>query len=75
MNTFDNSQLRSKIDMYLDNALPQEDEQGFFHQLNNDPSCSKLLSQEQTFRNYIKENLKRPSVSSDLIQTIKDRLR
>lgn len=67
--------LRHQISLYFDNALSQEDEQNLLHQCECDGKCSKLFQKEKSFREYIKNNVKRSSVSPDLIQSIKDRIK
>ena len=67
--------LRSKINLYFDNALSQEEQNSLLNQVDSDPRCCKMFNKEKTFRDYIKNNVKRSTVSPDLIQTIKDRIR
>ena len=67
--------LRSKINLYFDNALSQEEQKSLLNQVDSDPRCSKMFNKEKTFRDYIKNNVKRSSVSPDLIQSIKDSIR
>jgi len=69
------SDLRQQISLYFDNALSAEDQHKLLHQVECDGKCSKLFQKEKSFRDYIKNNVKRSSVSPDLIQTIKDRIR
>ena len=49
--------VRQKIDLYFDNALPPKDKE------------------ELMFRDFIKNNVKRTSVSPDMIQSIRDSIR
>lgn len=67
--------FRQKIDMYLDNALSTTDEKDFVDRVNEDPACSRLLASERSFRDMIKNNIRRPNVSPNLIQSIKDKIR
>lgn len=67
--------LRSKINLYFDNALSHEEQDSLLNQVESDPRCSKMFKKEKTFRDYIKNNVKRSSVSPDLIQSIKDSIR
>ncbi len=67
--------LRSKINLYFDNALSQEEQNSLLNQVDSDPRCNKMFNKEKTFRDYIKNNVKRSSVSPDLIQSIKDSIR
>ena len=67
--------LRSKINLYFDNALSQEESSTLLERVSSDTKCNKMFNKEKTFRDYIKNNVKRSSVSPDLIQSIKDSIR
>lgn len=68
-------ELRSKINLYFDNALSQDESSSLLQRVDTDSKCSKMFNKEKTFRDYIKNNVKRSSVSPDLIQSIKDSIR
>jgi len=70
-----NTDIRQRINLYFDNALSVEDQQDLLHKVECDNKCSKLFTKEKNFRDYIKNNVKRSSVSPDLIQSIKERIR
>ena len=67
--------LRQKIDLFFDNALPTKDSEELMSQVDKDPRCGKIFKKEKNFREFIKNNVKRTSVSPDLIQSIRDRIR
>lgn len=67
--------FRQKIDMYLDNALSKEDEKNFVDLINGDPAYNRMYAFEKNFRDMIKNNIRRPNVSPNLIQSIKDKIR
>jgi hypothetical protein len=67
--------LRQKIDLYFDNALPPKDKEELMSRVQNDPRCCNLFNKEKTFRDFIKNNVKRTSVSPDMIQSIRDSIR
>ena len=67
--------LRQKIDLYFDNALPPKDQEELMMKVHQDPRCSKMFNKEKTFRDFIKNNVKRTSVSPDIIQSIRDSIR
>ena len=67
--------LRSKINLYFDNALSQEEQSTLLDRVSSDSKCNKMFNKEKTFRDYIRNNVKRSSVSPDLIQSIKDSIR
>ena len=68
-------QLRQRIDMYLDNELPNEECQSLLQKVQTDPKCNQIFNKEKSFREYIKTNVKRPAVSPDFVQSIRDRIR
>lgn len=67
--------LRHTIHMYFDNELCNDDCQSLLSKVETDARCSKMFNKEKNFREFIKTNVKRPSVSPDFIQNIKDRIR
>jgi len=67
--------LRQQINLFFDNALSPEDSKDLLHKVECDQKCCKLFTKEKNFRDYIKSNVKRSSVSPDLIKSIKDRIK
>lgn len=67
--------LRQRIEMYFDNELDDKSCQSLLTKVQSDPRCNKLFNKEKNFREYIKTNVKRSSVSADLIQNIKNSIR
>lgn len=67
--------LRKKISLYFDNELNNLEATSLLNRVEVDPKCSNLFRKEQDFRNYIKSNVHRSSVSSNLIQTIKNHIK
>ncbi len=67
--------LRHKIELYFDKALPENEQQDLLHKVKTDPDCSEMFNNEKSFRDLIKNGVKRTPVSPDLIQTIKERIR
>ena len=65
-----NKDLTKKVNMYLDNALSNEDETKLLDQMQNDPSFNELLTKEKSFRKLIKNNMPRRKVSDDFIKGI-----
>lgn len=65
-----NQDLKNKVNMYLDNALSNEDEMKFLNQMQNDPSFNEMLTKEKSFRKLIKNNMPRRKVSDDFIKGI-----
>lgn len=67
--------LRQRIEMYFDNELDDKSCQSLLAKVKTDPRCGKLFKKEKNFREYIKTNVKRSTVSADLIQNIKNSIR
>jgi hypothetical protein len=72
--TNDLHDFRKQVDLYLDRALNSEDEKELLNKVNHDPNCDRVLSKEKNFREFIKNNVKRPQVSPDFIQAIKNKI-
>ncbi|GLR16550.1 anti-sigma factor [Portibacter lacus] len=73
--TNDLQDFRQQVDLYLDRALNTEDERQLLDRVNHDPNCGRVLSKEQNFRNFIKQNVKRSEATPDFIQAIKNKIR
>ncbi|WP_235298505.1 hypothetical protein [Portibacter marinus] len=73
--TNDLQDFRQQVDLYLDKALNTEDERALLDRVNHDPNYSRVLSKEQNFRKFIKQNVKRAEASPDFIQAIKNKIR
>mgnify|MGYP000029013618 CR=1 FL=1 len=73
--TNDLQDFRQQVDLYLDNALNTEDERALLDRVNHDPNCGRVLSKEQNFRKFIKQNVRRAEASPDFIQAIKNKIR
>lgn len=74
MDPLDMNKFRNQIDLYLDNALPNQDLEELLKQLNSSPQAQRILSEEQSFRSFIKNNYKRPSLDQSLVDNIKSHL-
>jgi len=75
MRSFDSvKSLRQQINLYLDNELPTDEEKNLEARIESDPRCSKILHKERDFRDFVKNNVRRPSVSQDFIQDLKNRI-
>lgn len=67
--------LRHQVNLYFDNALNDNEKSELLQKVDLDPKCNKIFNKEKNFRNFIKDNVKRPSVSSDLIDSIRNQIR
>lgn len=68
-------ELVKKVTMYLDNELNENAERELLREIKDNPSYLKILSQEQSFREFIKSKIHRRKPSPALIQSIKERIR
>lgn len=68
-------ELVEKVTMYLDNELSKKDERELLIQIQSNPQYLKLLSQEKSFRDFIKSKIHRRKPSPALIQSIKEKIR
>jgi hypothetical protein len=76
MRTFDSEKsLRKQINLFLDNELNSEDHQVLMHKMESDPRCNKIFSKEKNFRDFVRNNVTRPTVSQDFIQNLKERIK
>jgi len=63
--------IRQRIHMFLDNELAREEEEKLVRSMEDDPRTSRLMDQEKQFRDFLKSNLKRPTVSPDFKKNLK----
>ncbi len=66
--------LRNKINLYFDNQLDHQDQKELLSKVDVDPQCSKLFNKEKSFRDFIKNNVKRSTVSPEFIRNLRDRI-
>lgn len=67
--------LVEKVTMLLDNELSEKDQHELLRELQSNPTYFNVLSQEQSFREFIKSKIHRRKPSPALIQSIKDKIR
>ncbi|MFZ1455165.1 MAG: hypothetical protein WAT46_03925 [Saprospiraceae bacterium] len=76
MRSFDSvKSLRQQINLFLDNELSAEDQKNFITQVESDPKSSRILNSEKDFREFVRNNVRRPSVTPDFIRELKNRIR
>ncbi|MEL6390493.1 MAG: hypothetical protein AAFQ02_10040 [Bacteroidota bacterium] len=63
----------TQVHLYLDNRLNADSEENLLKACDQDNECNKLFQQEKTFRDFVKNNVKRPCVSTDVLKHIKDK--
>lgn len=76
MQNFDSvKSIRQQINLFLDNELPNEDQQNLIQYMENDPRSNKIFNKEKDFREFVKTNVRRSAVSPDFIQNLKERIK
>jgi anti-sigma factor RsiW len=68
-------ELVRKITMYLDNELSEQAERELLREIQSNPAYIKVLSQEKSFREFIRSKIHRRKPSPALIQSIKEKIR
>jgi hypothetical protein len=73
MKTFDSvKSLRHQINLFLDNELPAEQKDDLIKVIESSPKSQKIMENEKIFRDFVKSNFKRPEISQDFVQSIKN---
>lgn len=67
--------LVKKVTMYLDNELNEGAERELLKEIKANPAYLQVLSQEKSFRDFIKSKIHRRKPSPALIQSIKEKIR
>lgn len=67
--------LVEKVTMYLDNELSESAERELLKEIKANPTYLNVLSQEKSFREFIKSRIHRRKPSPALIQSIKEKIR
>ena len=67
--------LVRKVTMYLDNELNESAERDLLKEIKSNPAYFKVLSEEKSFREFIKSRIHRRKPSPALIQSIKEKIR
>jgi hypothetical protein len=76
MRNFDSSEtICHMIDLFLDNQLPQDEKANLLEIMNSNPQIQKIMDEEVNFRDFIKNNVKRPNVSESLRQSLCDKFK
>ncbi len=63
-----------QVNLYLDNRLTEESSKHLMDAVSCDDECSQLFNKEKTFRDFVRNNVKRPCASNELINSIKNKL-
>ncbi len=71
---FNTSEYVYRVHQYLDSNLNETESTNFIKDVQNNPTLGKILNQERNLRTRIKNQLQRPTVGEDLINSIKRKL-
>lgn len=72
MKELNNQDIENRISLFFDNALPASDRQELLTQVQNDPHSLSIFKKEENCRKLLRDNFKRPTCPTSLIQSIKD---
>ncbi len=64
-----------RVHLFLDREMHQEDAQTFLQEISENAHQKNALDEERNFRNMVKNGVHRRKASSDLIQSIKEKIR
>jgi len=65
-------EIRNRVTLFFDNALCESEKNELLQQVESDPRCNEIFNKEQYCRNFIKNNITRPPVTTEFIDTIKN---
>jgi len=69
------NQIHKNINLYLDQELNDEDQMNMIKDMKSNPEYPQMINKERNFRTFLKNKVKRPGVSTDLIQSIIKRVK
>jgi hypothetical protein len=67
--------LKKMIHQFLDNELPNEQQNSITQLIDENPRVQNMVIREKDYREYIKNTVKRPTVSPDMMQSIIEKIR
>ena len=67
--------FHQRVSLYFDNELDKKDQDAILDEVNKDKKCASIFEKEKSFRDFIKSNVKRPEVSADFVQNIRNQIR
>ncbi|MEZ4962194.1 MAG: hypothetical protein R2830_20370 [Saprospiraceae bacterium] len=75
MKNFQNGQdFIQRMNLLLDNELTPDVEREVLEEIKTNPTYREMLSQEQSFREFIRSRIQRRKVSPSLVQSIKEKI-
>ena len=63
-----------QVNLYFDNRLTEESKENLMNAVNEDPVCGQVFEKEKNFRDFIRNNVKRPCASNELIDNIRNKI-
>ncbi|MCB0519727.1 MAG: hypothetical protein H6577_02425 [Lewinellaceae bacterium] len=63
-----------RMNLLLDNELTPDVEREVLEEIKTNPTYREMLSQEQSFREFIRSRIQRRKVSPSLVQSIKEKI-
>ena len=72
MGNLNYSELQKRMTLFFDNALCESDKKELLDKVDCDPDFCELFEKEKSVRDFIKNKVTRPPVTTDFIQSIKD---
>ena len=63
-----------QVNLYLDNRLDEDSTQHLMQIVQQDDECQNVFNREKNFRDFIKNNVKRLTVTPDFINSLKNKL-
>ncbi len=75
MNNYqDNQDLLQRMNLLLDNELTPDMERKLFEEIKANKKYGELLSQEKSFREFVRSRIHRKKVSPSLVQSIREKI-
>ena len=76
MNNFQTGMdFNQRLNLLLDNQLTPDMEREMLEEIKTNKKYRTLLSQEKSFRDFVKSRIHRKKVSPSLVQSIKEKIR
>jgi hypothetical protein len=69
-----NASMVKKISMYVDNELPTNDLAKFEVLAAKNPTLTAAIEDQKKFREYVRDNIRRPMVTHDLLNSIRQKI-
>jgi hypothetical protein len=64
-----------RVNLFLDGRMSTDEMSNFRSEMNQNPAVTEALHNEQSFRDLLRNSVHRRKASSELIQSIKDKIR